>query len=343
MSSQKSEAETTVAEARSSRGWLGLGVAFVIGAVAANVFGFRHSRWATGKEFYRAWERQNANENARRAAASARKKSAQKNSSSAASSGDSDFSRAEASSRGSSSKHATSSGRNGSSFFSSSTMFEDFARQAEEEAERRSNRARDDSWRNGSQQGNSKSTRSQRTGSPFDFDDEEIAAMLRMFNSVPGGGRWTTSSFRTQGPVNMNADMLRQLEEMMRAAQAADAAFRSGPGRMNRGDSAGFESYETWEEVFGSSTTGRNSRTGFGQGTHADGGAGAGRGPSFSQGNRAGALAALGLNSSASSADVKRAYRELVFKYHPDHYRGSDAEGAARKFQEIRQAYDVLR
>lgn len=37
-----------------------LGTLFVVGAVAANVFGFRYSRWAVGKELHRAWERYQA-------------------------------------------------------------------------------------------------------------------------------------------------------------------------------------------------------------------------------------------------------------------------------------------
>lgn len=35
-----------------------IGTLFVIGGIAANVFGFRYSRWAVGKDIHRAWERQ---------------------------------------------------------------------------------------------------------------------------------------------------------------------------------------------------------------------------------------------------------------------------------------------
>jgi DnaJ-class molecular chaperone len=44
----------------------------------------------------------------------------------------------------------------------------------------------------------------------------------------------------------------------------------------------------------------------------------------------------LGLQKDASTEDIKKAYRKLALKYHPD--RGGDAE----KFKEIGQAYEVL-
>ena len=47
----------------------------------------------------------------------------------------------------------------------------------------------------------------------------------------------------------------------------------------------------------------------------------------------------LGVGKSASSADIKRAYRKLSLKYHPDKNPSPDA---ATKFAEIAAAYDVL-
>ena len=49
--------------------------------------------------------------------------------------------------------------------------------------------------------------------------------------------------------------------------------------------------------------------------------------------------AALGLPPSASLADIKKAYRQLAARYHPDR---NDAEGAARRFQAVQKAYEVL-
>lgn len=49
--------------------------------------------------------------------------------------------------------------------------------------------------------------------------------------------------------------------------------------------------------------------------------------------------AALGLASSATLADVKKAYRQKAAFYHPDR---NDAEDAAEKFRRVQEAYDVL-
>ena len=50
--------------------------------------------------------------------------------------------------------------------------------------------------------------------------------------------------------------------------------------------------------------------------------------------------AALGVSSSASDAEIKKAYRRLARKYHPDVNPG-DA-GAKKKFQEIDWAHEPL-
>lgn len=48
---------------------------------------------------------------------------------------------------------------------------------------------------------------------------------------------------------------------------------------------------------------------------------------------------ALGLTSSASLADIKKAFRQKAAQYHPD--RNPDAEAPAR-FRAVQEAYDVL-
>ncbi len=49
----------------------------------------------------------------------------------------------------------------------------------------------------------------------------------------------------------------------------------------------------------------------------------------------------LGISGDASQEDIKRAFRKLAFKYHPDTNPGNE-EQAAERFKEINEAYGVL-
>ena len=49
----------------------------------------------------------------------------------------------------------------------------------------------------------------------------------------------------------------------------------------------------------------------------------------------------LGVGKDADDATLKRAYRDLAMKYHPD--RNPDNQQAADKFKEASQAYEVLK
>ena len=48
----------------------------------------------------------------------------------------------------------------------------------------------------------------------------------------------------------------------------------------------------------------------------------------------------LGLDRNAGEADIKKAYRRLAMKYHPDRNAGDDE--AEEKFKEVKEAFEVL-
>ena len=51
----------------------------------------------------------------------------------------------------------------------------------------------------------------------------------------------------------------------------------------------------------------------------------------------------LGVSQSASDDEIKKAYRELARKYHPDNYQNNPlADLAEEKMKEINEAYDAI-
>lgn len=50
----------------------------------------------------------------------------------------------------------------------------------------------------------------------------------------------------------------------------------------------------------------------------------------------------LGVSKNATPEEIKRAYRKAAREYHPDNFKGKEAEAAAKKFSNISQAYDML-
>lgn len=50
----------------------------------------------------------------------------------------------------------------------------------------------------------------------------------------------------------------------------------------------------------------------------------------------------LGVSKTATDEELKKAYRVLAKKYHPDSYEGEDKKAAEEKFKEVSEAYSVL-
>ena len=51
---------------------------------------------------------------------------------------------------------------------------------------------------------------------------------------------------------------------------------------------------------------------------------------------------ALGVPKNASEEDIKKAYRKMAMKHHPDRNQGDTSKGAEEKFKEAKEAYEML-
>ena len=50
----------------------------------------------------------------------------------------------------------------------------------------------------------------------------------------------------------------------------------------------------------------------------------------------------LGVAKNASEEDIKKSYRKLAMKFHPDRHQGTDAKDSEAKFKEVKEAYEML-
>jgi DnaJ domain len=289
---------------------LQVGVVIVIGAVAANVIGFRHSRWTVGKDLHRAWERRHAQASAQDATPKSQHPRSTRPS-----------------------EYSPS-----SRFTTADRVFEEFMRQSQTfSSERGNERAWDKSGTAGRTEGSQSKTSSRTQRRPsrattqrttrFDFDASSLDDLLRHLHR---GSPLQGSSFFYQGVST--TDTFRKLEELFRAAQRAKTSGQAQGGGFE--SSSGFEA-EFWDEMFGS---GFRQSQGSANRARPSAGDFSGRVPFQDK-----SWEVLGLRPGASSADVKSAYRRLAMKYHPDKYQGPDPDEGARRFRDVAAAYNVLK
>ena len=50
----------------------------------------------------------------------------------------------------------------------------------------------------------------------------------------------------------------------------------------------------------------------------------------------------LGVPKNAAEEEIKKAYRKLAMKYHPDRQQGGEDKAAEAKFKEAKEAYEML-
>ena len=50
----------------------------------------------------------------------------------------------------------------------------------------------------------------------------------------------------------------------------------------------------------------------------------------------------LGVAKNATDEDIKKAYRKLAMKFHPDRNQGDGAKKAEETFKEVKEAYEML-
>jgi DnaJ-domain-containing protein 1 len=274
------------------------------------VFAARWSRFAVGKELYRAWQTRQAYQEAAAGASAAAARAKQSTSNSA---------------RGGTQRSTN----HASAWSSSFGMFDEFRRQAEQ-AEQAARQKRDRTDRESTRASYAAWEKSA-GGTKFGYqtDQETMEEFLRSMQGGPGPHRRVFT-----GQQSVDA---RFVQDMVRAMLAQQAQASSAAGGRS---SSAFESTFDWDDFFDPKVPGSsrqqtgNSRQRQGQSNRWPGAY------SNSDGPRSAALAILGLTPGASEAEIKAAYRTSMKRYHPDI--AGNSESAAKKYREAASAYHTL-
>lgn len=292
------------------------GMLVVIGAIATNVFGFRHSRWAVGKDVHRAWQNYERTAMDKQAASSRRTEQQRWQQQQQYQTQQEQGARQR--------EHADARDR-----FRRARAGEEARTRADREAQARADRNARSTAREQYQRWERKfrgpDGTYHETSYRVDFDP-------RILENLFGSRRDARSSSNSRNPFGMPEQVL---EELLRAAQQQAEEVRR-PGRSDNDSRKSFNDFDAfrfWERM--------NNAGGFDSNFGADMGSRGGTG-SFGRMGLARYYSTLGLKQGASDAEIKAAYRKEAMKWHPDRYRGQNKEEAERKFREVTEAYNAL-
>lgn len=291
----------------------------MIAAVAANVFGFRYSRWAVGKDVHRGWENYVKRSRRRR------------------DSGDGMF--WERRDVGGGGDDVGGRGGGGYSGVGRKERVVDEGGAKRDGGEGVGGKGRvgyeeNVGWRDGDGRGG----RTFQWGSWRVETDVDPRVFEEMMGSMGMGSGRRGSGVGSRNPF-FEHDAL--LQEMLRAAEQAERSQRERRRRAND-----FGSFHQWQQMYEQQQQQQQRRNPFEDfGGYARGGYGGSGGGVGGMGQGLGvneAYTRLGVSHGASQAEIKRAYRTQAMKWHPDRYKGRDTKGAEKKFRDITQAYEIL-
>ena len=138
-------------------------------------------------------------------------------------------------------------------------------------------------------------------------------------------------------PSHIESQIFAMFEASFYGTYGGNSSRNSSSGR-SYGGSGGYSSGRN----YGGSSGGRYQDSGYG------GGYGGGYGESSRTQSKKDPYEVLGVDKNASFGEIKKKYRELVKKYHPDILMGKGADDeiiqeGTKKLQEINEAYETLK
>lgn len=299
------------------------GTLVVIGAVAANVVGFRHSRFAVGKDVHRAWQNYERSSRRRQYEAAAQRVERER--------------QRQQQNRYQQQQRAQWQAEAERMRQEEQQRREQAARvQQQTNADRSARETTRNQYRVWEQQHTSTSSNGRRRTTRTTFEDVRVEMDPNLFEALFGRQGDSSRQRNQRTPFGMPEDVL---EELLRAAQQQQQHFQQHQQQRNRNAQSDFEfdAFKFWQHMnnsgaFHQGEPGADSRfAGMG-----------GRNSPFGKVGLSRYYSVLGLKEGATDAEIKTAYRKEAMKWHPDRYRGNNKAEADRKFREVTEAYNAL-